>query len=124
MKPDWKLKEEKIRKYLGRKIALLPDEESMTLRNSSKTHKFDIVSRDRETLVGEVKSYKFDNETTGKAGYTTTRKARLLEACFYLERVQAKRRVLILTDKRLYEQFTDDTHGLLDKSIEVIHIPV
>jgi hypothetical protein len=90
---------------------------------SQKFHKFDLVSND-EGIIGEIKSSKFSNETTGKAGYTTTRKARLIEALFYLSRVKAHTKLLILTDKDLFEQFKKDMDGLLSADIKIIHVNV
>ncbi len=85
---------------------------------------FDLVSKDKKNVV-EVKSYKLGNETTKKAGYTTTRKWRLIGACFYLSKVKgATNRILALTNKELYSQFIKDIDGLVDpKKIEVRHIP-
>jgi hypothetical protein len=86
-------------------------------------HEFDLVS-EKEGIFIEVKDYKFDNPSTGKAGYSSTRKHRLIGACFYLEKVKkAKKRILVLTDKRLCEQFKKDMQGLLSK-VEIRHIPV
>ena len=86
-------------------------------------HEFDLVSSDGK-LVIEVKSYKLGNETTKKAGYSTTRKSRLISACFYLSKVKkATTRFLVLTNKELHSQFIKDMDGLLDAKIEIICLP-
>jgi hypothetical protein len=63
-------------------------------------------------VIVEVKSYKFGNPSTKKSGYTMTRKWRLMGACVYLEKVNAKRRILALTDKGLCSQFKKDAQSL------------
>lgn len=75
-------------------------------------HRFDLVSED-EKIVAEVKSSKLGNEKTRKAGYSTTRKWRLLGDCFYLEKCDAKKKILALTDRELFEQFSKEMDGLL-----------
>jgi hypothetical protein len=65
--------------------------------------------------VAEVKSYKLGNASTKKAGYITTRKWRLMGACVYLEKVNAKERILALTNKELCEQFKKDAQALFPK---------
>ena len=74
--------------------------------------------------MGEVKSYKFGNRRTGESGYTTTRKARLLMACFYLEKIEAKTKLLVLTNKKLCDRFKNDFNGLLSSNIIIRYVPI
>ena len=83
---------------------------------------FDLVSDDRH-IVAEVKSYKLGNVSTKKAGYTTTRKWRLMGACVYLEKVNAKEKVLALTNKELCEQFKKDAQALFPK-VKIRHFKI
>jgi hypothetical protein len=86
-------------------------------------HEFDLVSDDNKIVV-EIKSYKFDNKTTKKAGYATTRKWRLIGAYFYLSKVKkATKRILVLTNKELFSEFNKDMDGLLNSNVEIRHIP-
>jgi len=86
---------------------------------------FDLVSEDKKNVV-EVKSYKLGNETTKKAGYTTTRKWRLIGACFFLSKVKrATNQILALTNKARYSQFIKDIDGLIDPKklkLDISHI--
>ncbi len=122
---EGKEKEQKVRDILSKKLKTLLSEQKLVIGyradRTPQYHKFDIVSEDKK-VIGEVKSYKFSNETTGKAGYTTTRKARLLAALFYLEKVKAQTKLLALTNNELFEAFSKDVEGLTD--IKIIHIDV
>lgn len=129
MKSDGLRIEQKVREVLSKRLKKGLSEQKLVIGyKADKTpryHKFDIVSDDKsydKKVIGEVKSYKFLNETTGKAGYTTTRKARLIEALFYLSKVKAKTKLLALTDKELCEQFKKDMDGLLSSDIQIIYI--
>lgn len=85
---------------------------------------FDLVSDDNQ-LVIEVKSYKFGNETTKKAGYTSTRKARLITACAYLDNVPAKRKMLVLTNAELHKQFKIDMVKIgMFPEVEIRYVPI
>jgi len=82
------------------------------------------VSEDEKVVV-EVKSYKLGNGTTKKAGYATTRKWRLIGACFYLGKAEkAVTRILALTNEELYTQFRKDMDGLLNPNIEIRYFPL
>lgn len=116
--------EQSVKKQLERKYGLKFDmHRNLPVGNSTNPHNFDLVSESGNIVV-EVKSCKFKNETTGKAGYTTTRKWRLIGACFYLEKVKAKTKILALTDKDLCKKFKEDMKGLIDfKKIQIEHFP-
>ncbi len=127
MKSRGKKIEQKVRDKLTKEFGIPLSERELVMGRRSTgdpiPHKFDLVSDDKK-LVGEVKSYKFSNKTTGKAGYTSTRKARLLEACFYLGKVKAKTKLLVLTNKKLYKEFSKDMDGLLSSKIEIKYLSV
>jgi len=113
--------EEKVKKVLEIEFGKLTKQKRPTGKNRKE---FDLVSDDRQ-LVIEVKSCKLGNETTKKSGYTTTRKPRLIAACAYLDKVDAKRKILVLTDKELYEQFKRDMDGDgLFPRVEIRCVPI
>jgi len=124
---EGKIIEQKVRDILSKQLRKPLSEQKMVIGyRADKTpqyHRFDIVSEDKK-IIGEVKSYKLSNETTGKAGYTTTRKARLLAALFYLDKVKAQTKFLVLTNKELFKEFMKDMEGLLRPGIQIIHIDV
>jgi len=122
------LAEEKVKKILEREYQATFAKRKLVLGKKSNGDKikkeFDLVSDDGQIVV-EVKSYKFDNKATKKAGYTTTRKWRLIGACFYLSKVKkATNRILVLTNKELYSQFNKDMDGLLYSNVEIRHVPI
>jgi hypothetical protein len=119
--------EEAVREVLERELRIPLHKCKLTVGKNSNGEEikkeFDLVSDD-EKIVVEVKSYKLGNNTTQKAGYTTTRKWRLIGACFYLGKVEkAAKRILALTDKELFTQFKNDMDGLLNSNIEIRYVP-
>lgn len=115
--------EEKVKKVLEKEIGKLT-KQKIPIGKNRKGKEFDLVSDDRHVVI-EVKSFKFDNETTKKSGYASTRKPRLIAACAYLDKVDAKRKILVLTDKELYEQFKRDMDGDdLFPKVEIRYVPV
>ena len=131
MTPDQKkgrAAEEAVRKALERELGTPLHKRKLTIGKKSNgkeiIKEFDLVSND-EKFVVEVKSYKFGNQTTGKSGYSTTRKWRLISACFYLGKMKkATKRILALTDKELFTQFKNDMDGLLSANIEIRYVPL
>jgi hypothetical protein len=78
-------------------------------------HNFDLVSQDNQ-IVAEVKSHqltKGGNIPSGKISDT-------YQACFMLEKVSAKKKLLILTDCKFYEIFTRYSEGKISKEIEIV----
>lgn len=78
-----------------------------------KLHQFDLVSKDLR-ILGEIKS--------GRNIAMTFKGA--LNDCFYLSKVEAKRKVLVLTDKGFYTYFKEKADGLIPNDIEVIFVQV
>ena len=122
-------KEEKVRKILERKFKtnLIKRRLLISTRSDSSPifHEFDIVSVNKGfefdgRIIGEVKSDKFGNES----GYRTTRFCRMVTACMYLQKIKAKKRLLILTDKEFYDRFKRDADGLISKDIEIVFVSV
>ena len=78
-------------------------------------HEFDLVSEDK-SIIGEVKSDKYT-----KKHHSNTRFFRILGACRYLELVKAKKKLLVLTNKKMYEIIKHDLDGLISTDIKIIY---
>jgi len=91
MVQNWVQAEKKVKKALEFEFEMSFTKQKLIIGKNSNGEiikkEFDLVSKDKKNVV-EVKSYKLGNETTKKAGYTTTRKWRLIGACFYLRTCQ------------------------------------
>ncbi len=105
-------KEAKVRELLGKEFGVGFIKKRLSLRTGI-LHEFDLVSHDGK-IVGEVTSAKH----TEKA-YPNTRFPRAMLACRYLEMVDAERKLMIFTDKQFYENFKEDSQGLLFGNIEI-----
>jgi Holliday junction resolvase-like predicted endonuclease len=125
MKSKGKKAEEKVKSILERGFNQKFNKQKLIVGKKSVGEpiykEFDLVSEDGSIIV-EVKSYKYGNNTTKSAGYTSTRKWRLIGACFYLNKAKPKnrktkikKRILVLTNKKLHDIFTHDMDGLIDK---------
>ena len=79
-------------------------------RKFPKIHEFDLVSVDGE-IVGEITS-------TRKDEY------KAVVNCYYLTRVQAKKKILALTDTEFYSFFKSKYDGVLPKDIEILLVRV
>ena len=79
-----------------------------------KLHEFDFVSDDGQ-IVGEIKS----TTKISRNSYVS-----VLNDCFYLSRLQAKRKILVLTNKDFYRYFKAKSDGIIPNDIEVMHIPL
>lgn len=78
-------------------------------------HEFDAVSKDGE-VVGEIKS--------NRLGRNQSSFNLVLADCFFLAKMKARRKFMVLTNRRLYNFFLAKTAGILPSGIEVIHIQV
>jgi len=78
-------------------------------------HNFDLVSEDGE-IVAEVKSHQLT-----KSGNTPSGKiSDAYKACLMLEKVNARKKFLILTDSSFYEIFKRCSDGKISKEIEIV----
>lgn len=80
--------------------------------NKPQIHEFDLVAEDM-SLVGEIKS--------GKPSHTNY--ARALADCLFLERVKAKRKILVFANKDFYEFFKVKAEGVISQGIDVMLVP-
>lgn len=105
MNMSWQKKEEYVRKVLSKKFGVKLKECKVPLRGTTETYKFDLVSPDR-FIVGEVKGAKY------KGGNKSTALARLSDACMFLLHAEgARKRLLVLTEKSLYDLFISERQG-------------
>ena len=119
----WEEKEEKARQMLGKKFNTSFERRKLLIGYKSngtpKKHEFDLVSSDGE-IIGEVKTFKplkGGGRPSGKIDTT-------FQACYLLEKVTARRKLLVLTNKEFYEMFKKESDGIVSKEIEILHIPV
>jgi len=76
-------------------------------------HEFDLISENR-FIIGEIKS--------GRC--STTNFSLALADCFYLSRVKAKVKLMVFTDKELYDNFRDRSRGLISSEVQTILINI
>jgi len=72
-------------------------------------HEFDLISENRN-IVGEIKS--------GICSRTNYNLA--LVDCFYLSKIDAKVKLMIFTDRDLYDYFKSKSLGLISEDIQLI----
>jgi hypothetical protein len=78
-------------------------------KGKPKFHEFDLVSENTD-IVGEVKS-----------GRCTRRNYDLaLVDCLYLSRIKAQIKLMVFTNKELYQYFTHNSEGIISKEIRPI----
>ena len=119
----WEEKEEKVRKVLSKRFNAAFKRRKLLIGYKSngtpKEHEFDLVSLDGE-IVGEIKTFtplKGGGRPSGKIDTT-------FQACYLLEKVKARRKLLVLTHKEFYKIFKKESDGIVSKEIEILHIPV
>lgn len=106
MKMSWQKKEEHIRSMLSRKFGVKLEKRKVPLRGTdNKTYEFDLVSNDG-SIVGEIKTY-----TCKAKRFPYAKIAHTSEACLFLSHTDAKKKLLVLTDKDFYKLFTEDPRG-------------
>ncbi len=71
-----------------------------------KIHEFDLVSDDKQ-IIGEITS-------------TTRAFDGTLRNCIFLSKIKAKKKILVLTDKKFYESFRLKYEGILSRDVEVL----
>lgn len=109
MKPKWRTKEENVRKALQEELGKSLPKKDVVLTGADKPYEFDMVSLDG-TIVAETKTY-----TVGKSypkRYPYAKVAHTSEAClFLLHAKDAKKRLLVLTDRDFYKLYVGTRQG-------------
>jgi len=104
-----KLVREKLGEMFGtkfRKNKLITGYDS---KKRPKLHEFDLISENMD-IIGEIKS--------GKCTRTNYNLA--LVDCLYLSKIKAATKLMVFTDKELYEYFRDNSEGVISKDIRAI----
>ena len=120
MGDEYRRKEQRVREILSRELNTQVRKKKLEIGHRSngsiRKHEFDIVAKTPEGLViGEVKASRYGNE----ARFITTKFHRVLTACVYLGKAKAVRKLLILTERKFYEMFKEESDGLIDEDIEI-----
>ena len=120
MSSEYSRKEKRIREILSKELDTQVWKKKLEIchrsNGSIREHEFDIVAKTPQGLVvGEVKASRYGNE----ARFITTKFHRVLTACVYLGRVKAVKKLLILTERKFYERFKEESEGLIDEDIEI-----
>jgi hypothetical protein len=72
-------------------------------------HEFDLIS-ERKDIIGEIKSGK-----CSRANYKLA-----LVDCMYLSKIRARMKLMVFTEKKLYEYFKEKSEGLISSDIRAI----
>jgi hypothetical protein len=90
---------------------------------SQRHHEFDGVSQDGQTVI-EIKTNKL-NSTPGKpkGRYDSAIKPALTLDLYMLSRIRAGTKLLVLTDRPLFEVCSPDMDGLLTHDSRIVHCP-
>lgn len=117
---DYRQKEQRVRQILSKQLKTQVTKAKLKVGHRSngsvRKHEFDIVAKTQDGLVvGEVKASQYGNE----ASFITTKFHRVLTACVYLGKTQDARKLLILTERKFYERFKEESDGLIDQDIEI-----
>lgn len=109
-----KKKENVVRKILEKMIGLSLPKRRLIVgydgKGFPKTHEFDLVSDDSK-VVGEIKSSRSISEASYKAA---------LVDCLYLAKIQANKKMLVLTDEKFYGYFKRRAGGLISPEIDIM----
>ena len=106
-----------VRKRLTDKYGNLFEEKEMPLKlKTGGLHKFDVISKDR-TIVGGIKANSLRKD--GKVGAGVIKS--IFTELYFLSLVEAKRKVLILTNKGFYELFKRRSSGQILPDTDLIY---
>lgn len=113
MKPSDK--ERVIRSFLERMFGVPLKKRKLVIgydsKNKPQIHEFDVVSDDMN-IVGEIKSGR-----KSRGNYVGA-----LSDCFFLTKIKAKKKLLVLTNKEFYEYFKVNLEGVIPDNIEIMLI--
>jgi hypothetical protein len=111
--------EDKVRKIMERRFKQPFTEQEIQLHRTTKMCRFDLVSKDR-TVISEIKCCTLPDGKQGSNGYSSTKKMRCVWDLFRLERVRARKKLLVLTDKPFWERLNKDL-GKLTK-VKIVYV--
>ncbi len=87
---------------------------------AERLHEFDGVSVDCQFVI-EVKTNKLDTSVRPRGRYDSAIKQVLITDLYFLGRITAKTKLLVLTDRPLFDLFSQDMDGLLPADIQVVY---
>ena len=106
--------EQRVREILEREYGKALSKKRISLGNLK--HEFDLCSNDGE-IVGEIKSGK-DLTPNGKK-IKSYRFAEICLDCLYLMSVECKKKIMVLTNKQMYDVFLWMIEGLSIENVEI-----
>ncbi len=106
-----------MRKKLEQELGLILNKKRIKVVEGIE-HEFDLVSED-ETIVGEVKT-----SGEGRIGLTHNRFQTIFgdisrDCLLLLAQRRAKRRIFVLTDKKVFERFLESQYGKAAKALGI-----
>ncbi|MDH5770518.1 MAG: hypothetical protein OEZ25_04430 [Candidatus Bathyarchaeota archaeon] len=108
-------KERLVREFFGKMFGKPLKKRKLVMGHDSKNkpqiHEFDLVSDDM-SIIGEIKSGK-----KSKNNYVSG-----IADCLFLSRIQAKKKLFVLTDKDFYEHFKVKSEGVIPSDIEILYV--
>lgn len=119
---SWMEKERRVRQLLGDKHNVPFSKERLVLGTKSNgapcLHQFDLYSEGGQ-IVGEIKSFRrSSDEAANSVNFECC-----LADLYRLERVNAEKKLFVLTEKAFYEYFISQADGLVT-NVEVLFIDV
>lgn len=102
-----RIKEEKVRSVLGKEFRTKFSKKRLI---TDINHEFDLVS-ENQRIVGEVKTSEPNSRAMKGNGLRTAQLGDLARDCLLLLTVKADRRILVLTDKTVFEKFKETQYG-------------
>ena len=118
-------KEKAVRDILSEEFNIPLSKKSLVVGTKSngriKLHEFDCVSPD-ESIVAEVKSNELKTTPQKPNGrYFSAIKWALLGDIYMLSRINASTKLLVLTNKPLFDLCSQDMDGILPQNTKIIH---
>lgn len=112
-----------VREWVSReyKISISSKETEIKLVSGG-MHRFDVVSDDG-TLVGGVKTSPLRPSSSGPTVSPGTIKSTYTEL-YFLSLANAKKKLMILTDRDYYKKFVRDSRGKVAGGIEIVYCPL
>ena len=104
-----------IRTFLGKMLGVYLTKRKLVIgydsKNKPQIHEFDLVSDDM-SIIGEIKSGRKSRGNFLGA----------LSDCLFLAKIEASKKLLILTDKEFYRYFKVRSEGVISRDIEIMFI--
>jgi hypothetical protein len=117
---DW---ENRVRQRVGEQFGVQLSKRKLAVGRTSsgveRLHEFDGVSPNCEVVI-EVKTNTLDTSVRPRGRYDSAIKQALALDLYMLTRVRAKTKLLVLTDRPLFDLCSHDMDGLLDPDTQIV----